>query len=359
MINMMNNIKMPLIFDPKTLNDRMKKSLVNHTISYSKIGPYKDVPKYKPIVFQFIQNFDAGIPNNICNVKIINEHILDVAEMYAEKGINFSTGNNMNPVILNIVGREFSGSNLENCEEMRDHLINLRTTFNNSLGVDNYFPVKEEESVYMKLIMIIRPKNVSGFLNFTQCFRTSMITTSPIITTKLLPDNRMYIEDYIKTCTVIESVFQLAICKNHKVLILPPFGHEDDNNPVDDIIKIYNYCILKYGHYFNEIVIGVPKYYPKTVFQNYEKNIIKPQIIVSEIDKLYEKEELKNKLMSKSLNNVNLKHKDDDDDNDNGKINDEKDDVEEFEEKPKKKEQFTDDQMKMMMTFMQSMMKSQ
>lgn len=353
MINMMNNIKMPLIFDPKTLNDRMKKSLINQTISCSKVGPYKDVPRYKPIVFQFIQNFDAGSPNNICNVKIMNEHILDVAELYAEKGINFSTGNNMNPVILNIVGREFSGSNLENCEEMRDHLINLRTTFNNSLGVDNYFPIKEEESVYMKLIMIIRTRNVSGILNFTQCFRTSMITTAPIMTIKLLPDNRMYMEDYVKTCTIIESVFQLAICKNHKVLILPPFGHEDDNNPVDDIIKIYNYCILKYGHYFNEIIIGVPKYYPKTVFVNYEKNIVKPQIIVSEIDKLYEKEELKNKLMSKSLKN-NIPDKNDEvvdvvEDVDD----DEKDNI----ENPTKKEQFTDEQMKMMMTFMQSMMK--
>lgn len=351
MINMMNNIKMPLIFDPKTLNDRMKKSLINQTISCSKVGPYKDIPRYKPIVFQFIQNFDAGVPNNICNVKIMNEHILDVAELYAEKGINFSTGNNMNPVILNVVGREFSGSNLENCEEMRDHLINLRTTFNNSLGVDNYFPMKEEESVYMKLIMIIRTKNVSGILNFTQCYRTSMITTAPIMTTKLFPDNRMYIEDYIKTCTIIESVFQLAICKNHKVLILPPFGHEDDNNPVDDIIKIYNYCILKYGHYFNEIVIGVPKYYPKTVFINYEKNIVKPQLIVSEIDKLYEKEELKNKLMSKSFKNNDEDVLDIDEDITKDK------EMDEIIDEPKK-EQFTDEQMKMMMTFMQSMMKS-
>ena len=56
---------------------------------------YKDIPRYKPIVFQFIQNFNAGIPNNICHVKIMNEHILDVAELYAEKGINFSSGNNI------------------------------------------------------------------------------------------------------------------------------------------------------------------------------------------------------------------------------------------------------------------------
>ena len=299
MMNMMNNFNAVQVFDPSKIDQRMKKTLMNQTISYSKIGPYKMVPKFKPLTFQFINNFNPGVPSNICEVKIVYEHVLDVLEHYSEKGINYTSNNNMNPVVLNIVGRDFTGSNLESNEEIRDEIINLRTTFNSSLSTSPPFPLKEDECVYMKSITVIRPKHVYGFYGFPQSYRTALITVSPLKTEKLLPENRMSSIDFIKTCTIIESIFQVAICKNHPVLILSPFGHEEDNNPVDDIIKIYNYCIFKYGHFFKNIIIGIPPHYPKVVFQNYEKNIAKPQELVVEVDKQFEKDELKKSLLSK------------------------------------------------------------
>jgi hypothetical protein len=305
MMNMMNNFNVVQIFDPNKIDPRMKKSLMNQTISFSKLGPYKMVPKFKPITFQFIQNFNPGAASNICEVKVIYEHVLDILEMYAEKGTNYTANNNMNPVVLNIVGREFIGSNLESSEEIRDEIINLRTTFNSSIGTSPPFPLREDECVYMKSITVIRPKNVHGFFGFQQSYRTALITTSPLKINKLLPENRMKSTDFIKTCTILESVFQVAICKNHPVLLLTPFGHQEDNNPVDDIIKIYNYCILKYGHYFKTIIIGIPPHYPRTVFQNYEKNILKPNEIVLEIDKKFEKDELKKSLLAKTNKQMN------------------------------------------------------
>ena len=94
--------------------------------------------------------------------------------------------------------------------------------------------------------------------------------------------------DYIKTCTIIENVFQIAIGQDHEVLILTPFGHKEDNNPIEDIIQIYNFCIMKYGHKINKVIIAIPPYYPKNLYLKYLQGIIKPNEIVEEIDKKYE-----------------------------------------------------------------------
>jgi hypothetical protein len=229
--------------------------------------------------------------------------------MYAEKGTNYVSGNNMNPVILNVVGKEFSGTNLESNENVRDQIINIRTTFNNSIGTNNVYPMKEDECVYSKIVTVIRPKNPMIFLPYQQTFRTAVITAAPIPAEVLLDGDKMMVSDFIKTCTIIECVFQTAISTRHTVLILSPFGHEEDNNPVEDIIKIYNYCILRYGHLFKKIIIGVPPRYPKGIFQSYEKGIIKPTELVTPIDKKYEQEELKRSLIEQGVNNVNTKNK--------------------------------------------------
>lgn len=307
MLTMMNNymnnqsnnyMKNQFIFDPRRTDRRMKITLMNQTISQTKIGLFKSLPCQKAIVYSFISDFNSGIPNRICNVEVQYDHVLDVLENYAIKGINFSVQNNWSPVVLNLVGREFSGTNLELNEHIRDELINIRTTFNNT--IKDQYPLKDEECTYVPNITIIRPKYPTQFLGWPQTYRTALITTSPILTDKLLSDNKMKITDLIKTLTIIETVFQVAISKGHHVLILPPFGHEDDNNPVEDIIKLYNYCILKYGHFFNKIIIGIPKYYPKGIYDTYLKDIIKPQEVTSLIDKKFEQESMKRELLEKT-----------------------------------------------------------
>jgi predicted nucleotidyltransferase len=135
-----------------------------------------------------------------------------------------------------------------------------------------------------------------------------MITTAPIKVETLLKDNKMNSNDFINTCTIIETVFQTAIARGHPILILTPFGHEEENNPISDIIKVYNYCIYKYGHWFKRIIVAVPTYYPKSVFDSYQQNIINPIDIVSEIDDECEADEMRQCLMSKSTTNKQLEN---------------------------------------------------
>ncbi len=314
-MNMMNNINMMqinpnnIVFNPDKLDPREKRAFIYQTIAHTKIL-YNKLPSFKPISFPFLDGYNPGEIDNICEVCVEYEHVLDIAEKYAEKGMmQFTPTNNMNPVILNVVGNEFNGTNFESNDQIRDEIINIRTTFNNTITNQNNYPIKENECVYTKIITVIRPKNpklygLQYFLPWPQIFRTAMISASPIpiSSDSFLNDNKMSSSDFIKTCTIIETVFQAAIKYNHQVLILAPFGHVEENNPISDIIKIYNYCIYKYGHKFKKIIIGIPPHYNESVFQAYNSKIVKLHELVVDIDKKYEQDEIKKSMLYKPEN---------------------------------------------------------
>jgi hypothetical protein len=298
-MDMMQN--KPYICDPSKIDPRVRKTLISQNISQCKIGMYKMIKPYKPVTCQFEEKYNPGPPTNICEISVVYEHSVDAVEKYTEKGINASQKNNMNPVVLNVVGKDFTGTSFESNEDIRDQLLNLRTSFNNTIGTQSPYPVKLTECVYSKSVIAIRSRNpFMGFLPYPQIYRFSLITTSPIHKPDMIDDERMCTRDYVKTCSIIESIFQTAIAGYHPVLVLCPFGHEVDENSVQDVIRIYNYCIYKYGHKFNHIVIAVPPYYPKGIFDEYDKNIVRLQNIVGDVDKQHDSNEMHSHLIEQS-----------------------------------------------------------
>ncbi len=300
MMMMMSKMQQPIIFNPKTLDIRFKRSIMNKTLYQSTYGLFKDIPLFKTMQYSY-NNFNPNLPDNICDVEVVHEHSLDVAEQHAEKGLQISRTNGLNPVILNIVGKDFSGSNIESFENIKDEILFMRTNISRALITPSSYPLKETTCTYDGMITVIRPKIISHpdqFLPYQGIFRVGVITTSPIKVEKLLKGNKMCSTDFVKTHTTIQAIFQLAIAKNHKVLILSPFGHEEENNPMEDIVKIYNYCILKFGHLFKKIIIAIPPYYSVDIVNFYKSNIIVPSIIVNEVDQKYDNLTIKNKLQS-------------------------------------------------------------
>jgi hypothetical protein len=313
MLNMMKQMQnTPLVFDPNKIHNRTKQAWISQNITQCRTGIFAKFYKSESVVCNYNPQPPIGQIDNICDVSVVYEHSIDVAEKYAEIGVNnYSKMNNLNPVIVNVVGRDFTGSNYESCSEMRDETINIRTSlcFHKTKG--NIFPLKEEQCAYTNLAIVIRPKNhyLMGnqqFLNWQNAFRVGIITSSPIkhdSTTKKLP-----IKSYLPTLANIETIFQCAIAMSHFVLILCPYGHtSEDNNPVDDIIKLYNFCIMKYGHKFKHIIIAVPPHYPKQIFEMYSEKITKPHDIVKEIDDKYTK--IESDLEMKLKLQENLKNK--------------------------------------------------
>jgi hypothetical protein len=347
------------IFDPGNIDQRIKKSTMNQTIYNTKLGLYKNFPNMKSNSFSYMSNFSPGVPNNICDVQIVHEHMLDAAEKYSQKGTqNYS--NTSYPVIINMVGPEFSGTNMELSENMRDEIINLRTTFCGSCSLGDYYPVKKNECVYNKLITVIRPKTVNTFLPYNNTYKVALITVCPINCEELLSENKMTSTDYANTCTTIECIFQAAVAGNHKILILPPFGHECENNPVGDIIRIYNYYIFKYSHLFSKIIIAIPPHHPSTIFREYRNDIICPFKLVTDVDKKYEQDMMKENLMKNSAissrtNMENIQHiseNDEQDENITQMPQHEKEHNENITQTNQQDQQIDPEQMKMFMQMM-------
>ena len=313
MQNMSNNFiksNSKFIFDPNKLDKQYKKTLISQTITQTKAGMYKNLLQWKSIPFPFMQNFNPGIPTSVCDVEVIHEHSLDVAEHYAEKGLVYTNNNNMNPVVMHVVGKGFTGLNLESNDETRDEMVMLRTTFCNTAGHGNgsHYPLQEAQCVYSKAVTVTRPSNPISWLAPPQLYRMGMITVSPVKVETLLKDDRMTSNDFINTCTLVETVFQTAIARGHPILILTPFGHEEENNPISDVIKVYNYCIYKYGHWFKKIIVAIPAFYPKSVFETYHEHIINPKDIITEIDDQCEADEMRQALIAKSSSNKQLEN---------------------------------------------------
>ena len=269
----------------------MKKTLISHTINQTKIGIYKDLTKTRPITISYIDNYVPKAHQNVCEVMVYYRHSADIAEEYAAE----------TPVIMNVVGSEFGGTNFESNKDIYDEMINIRTTFNNTIGSINPYPIRGTDCVYAKTLHIIRPNNnLMGFKEVSNVKTCGLVTVATESKIKLVK-SIMSVENYVKTYMKIECLFQAAIANFHNTIILTPFCYEHNSKtknkyPQDDIIKIYNYCIFKYGECFKYIIIAVSTVYPEEVYKLYNNKIVRPQLLVTDIDKIYDQKIIQNNL---------------------------------------------------------------
>ena len=272
--------------NPFNINLDLKKNMINQNIYHSKYGNYKELPLIKPNKNIYLPNYDPGLISNLCDVRVINKHAINILDNLLDKGVENLMKKNL-PVVVQCVGNEFLGTNFETMDGIRDELFLLKTNFVGVLRQENPYPIKNDESIYLGLVTTIRDDNGNG-LSYDKLFGFSMITCSPISKPEVI-DGKMNAEDFLKTMTIIETVFQTAILGKNKILLLPLFGLDDnDENPIDDIIQIYNYCILKYSHKFDNIIIYIPEYVPKEAYDLFENSILKPINITKKIDQDYE-----------------------------------------------------------------------
>ncbi len=289
---------------------KTKQMLINQNIAQSKFGMYAQCNTGNCIKNHFTQNFNIGEVNNVCEVDIVNIHAIDAIKEYCQLGFNagFKDGW-INPVSMCTISDDFIGSNYPQSEGIRDDTYNIRTNYNTITKNNNPFPLKQNECVYNRFVTVIRDTNLQPITDLQNLYRFGLISVAPINKPKLLDENRMHSNDFIKTMCTVETIFQTAIAGSHNVLVLTPFGNTEDDIPQEDIVKIFNSCIFKYGHRFKKIIIAVPIWYGTYMFDLFSNEIVKPQLFEDEetetetkIKKKKAKEVIKNKTKVKSEN---------------------------------------------------------
>jgi hypothetical protein len=249
--------------------DKNKKiNIINQNIYQSKYGMYKHFPLYKPIKISLSQcNIEIYDINKIPQVFVINKHPLNVVEELGRL--------NEPPFILHVVDRSFDGNGLQLCNGLKDHSLLLRTNFNATFSQNNPFPLENIECIYIKSVVTIRGRELNG-LKDDETFNFSLGISAPIYRRNNI-NEPVSSDNFIKTICIIDTIFKVAIMQKHSILVLTNFGDDDDDkNSTDDIITIYNACILKYGHMFTSIIIAIPEY-ENVLYNIYSKNIIIPK----------------------------------------------------------------------------------
>jgi len=212
------------------------------------------------------------------------------------------------------MGKEFLGSNFESREGIYDENVILRTNYPYVIKKQmDLFPLKNDKSycvVYTNPITVIRDTNYNP-LNHDQIFKVGLITTCYERRNNLLTEKEISIlssQDLLNFQMCVENSFQAAICGSHDIIILPLFCKEF-GAPIVDQISVFNHTIIKYGHKFKGIMICIPPYEGKDIFEDFDKEILKPNYIVRDIDMKYQAEEMTKRINS----NDNSKNKDDND----------------------------------------------
>lgn len=292
---------------PKSFDPKIKNQIINQNIYHSGYGNYKMCPMFGSIRFPYKNDYNPGPITSICKVIVHNKHSLDVADALSDHSLNSLSSTKPIPAIMYPMGKDFVGVNLEAREGVYDENIILRTNYPFIIKRQpELFNKKEAQKyiIYSNPITIIRDYNYNP-LGYDNLFKVSVITICYERQKDLLVEEgkihegeRKKRESDIKTLTstdllnfqmYVENVFQAALCGHHEVLLLTVFGREF-GVPVDDQIIIYNLCVMKYGHMFKSIMFCIPPYEGKDLFDYFDREIIKPQQLVKDIDMKYQAE---------------------------------------------------------------------
>lgn len=304
--------------NPQSFDPKLKNQLVNQNIYHAGYGSYKVCLVQNSVKFPYKNSYHPGAINSVCKVLVHHKHTLDVADSLSDHGVNSITSNKPIPAIMYPMGKEFIGTNYESREGIYDENIILRTNYAYVIKRQtDIFNAKENQRfvVYSNPITAIRDKNYNP-LPYDNVFKMGVITVCMGRQKDLLieepnpkskddkdkgkekkiePKKMLSSDDMLLLQMYVENVFQAAICGYHNILLLPVFGKEF-GIPIEDQLIIYNLCIMKFGHMFKAVMICVPSYESKDLFEFLDRSIIKPHEITKDIDMKYMAENMSKRL---------------------------------------------------------------
>jgi hypothetical protein len=221
---------------------RNKKFTLAENRNLCLFGVFKNAQKNQP----FINKYEKIIipdPISIAKVEILaNTSPINVAIKL------------LNPVIMHTVASDLNINDKDDIFSFRDIKTYLQSNLCNMFELSEMYPLNAPDTViYMKNILFFRNEQLQIVRDPKYI---SVINVSPINTPKIVNEH-MEVNDFRITTRIIENFFLTAYATGHKSIILTNFGcNSIDKNPMEDIAFIYNYCIIKYGHLFDNIIIA-------------------------------------------------------------------------------------------------------
>lgn len=301
----------PVVFNPRNIERQRKDAAINENILQCGYRAYNMCPWRGSIRYRYRRDFNRMNINSVCKVLVEHNHAIDIVGNLTDKGLSALKSNSKYPAIIHPMYRDFTGKNAKSNDAAADENVLLRTNYTFVVQrQENLFPISHDtEVVYSAPITVIRDP-FYNLIPHENLYRTGIVTITPAETElidKQIRDGDRYdkkrvlaTKHLLRLQTQLESAFQAAAAGGHNCVIVSLFDQEY-GIPVDDQILLYNFCIMKYGHYFSAVIFAVPTYQPAELKEYIDDTIIKPQRIASDIEM-----DLKADLMAQDFRGDNL-----------------------------------------------------
>lgn len=284
--------------DCKTLSSAQKQRCINDNLMKSNSDHYKVCLINSSIKIKYTKDYKPKNINDICRVQVHYDSTVNIAEILSDRGINSLKNINPDdsPVLVQLVNKTFNGRNFESDDIVYDNDIMLRSNFSYVIKkqydlfeeYQNNSPKKTISSIYSFPVTFIR-NNALKLYSAPELFKTATISIIYDKQNDLIKVDNDYCltsNDFLHLRMYYDTIFQSAISARHKIIILSLID-ESFNVPYNDQIKIFNLCIMLYGHLFKSIIICIPRHESQHVFSHFDEHIIKPQILTNKIEVEY------------------------------------------------------------------------
>jgi uncharacterized protein (TIGR02452 family) len=157
-------------------------------------------------------------------------------------------------MVLNLASRTHFGGGVKNGIIAQEEELFRKTTYGKHYGAKLY-PLKLNEFAFTPSVYIIKDEHYNR-LNIDNIFTVDMIAISAL-SNPILVDGKLKKSNYEITLEKIETIFKFALHNGNNNIVIGTFGCGTFNNPLMDIIEIYNICLKKYNGNFINIIFSI------------------------------------------------------------------------------------------------------
>jgi uncharacterized protein (TIGR02452 family) len=184
----------------------------------------------------------------IAEVQVRNEDTLDMARRFAPVAKN-------GLMVLNMASKFKPGGGVKSGATAQEEVI-FRRSNAFMTHPESWYPLDDEDAIFSPDVWIVRDSDYK-FYPENEFFHVSMLAVPAIRHPRCRNDRYSHNSDRKLMQRKIESIFEIAILKDKKTLVLGALGCGAYKNPPQEVLDMFRTALQKYIRHFDLIGFAV------------------------------------------------------------------------------------------------------
>ena len=242
---------MALVIDDLNTIQMKSQQLVKIMEENLDVEPAERLPKSVKLDIRLLVKADtaneAKSVDKTPSITVCNEDTAMAAYRLHDQGLN--------PLILNFASDKRPGGGCYNGARGQEECLFYRSLYHLTLA-ENMYPLKPCDVVYSPSVPFFRD---ADFRKIDKVRKLACLAVAAVRHPELTDDKTAYLlpQDKEMMRLKIEAVFHVAAKHKHKALVLGALGCGAFGNPAEQVAKMFQGAIAKYGHSFSHIVFAI------------------------------------------------------------------------------------------------------